>query len=611
MSNSKEAVIKFSGAPGKGLTFEEFDRKALSWARKQYGNAYAKPLWENTLPDISNLDLSDDLDYFVFEEHCEFVYDVLGHESAKHADTLYSSAKFWTKKWQLENRQRQYEKMFCYLETICEGEAERQLHVEGVDKTKGLRKHFFESFGSGQPDALLERVQRYLLLMPDSNGVAFPPRVNMVEKLNQLEEERNYLLRMCPKEKHKEYEEGKEATLVRNILHHLPAEYDDAVSGVRTLMKIREMIKTGDVSSITNLDDAVRINYDTSWIPPYAELRVGLVNAYMKMKKRWDQASTARGKAGHPVMMTLGDEKREKRCYGCGQFGHLRGDASCTAGKDDIWGGAPKAYLDKVQKRFGLTPNGSKRQAPSTSKQICPYWSSGDGYCKYAERCKFEHSGPQGGSKRGREFGSKGKGKRKGKGGGKGKGKSKGRGGGNRTPHRLTLMVQKKGVKFNEDKDTRISSMIVGARNQREDKHEGEESDVENDLYNLMRGHSVMMIAADSDESDNESEEDSDDEIQLSGGNSSMATERKSSEAVPEERSSAPSLTTPSASPQWGSMPTQVPTWGNNPLPDVRNEEWADEWREKGRAQDRRSRDQTMARGGSPPPKLDEEKQVH
>ncbi len=88
----------------------------------------------------------------------------------------------------------------------------------------------------------VESVRKYLLLMPDSNGVAFPPRVNMVENLNQLEEEREYLLRMCPKEKHKDYEEGKESTLVRNILHHLPVEYDDAVQNVRTLMKIREMI---------------------------------------------------------------------------------------------------------------------------------------------------------------------------------------------------------------------------------------------------------------------------------------------------------------------------------------------------------------------------------
>ena len=221
MANSKEAVIKFSGSPGKGLTFEEFDRKALSWARKQYGNAYAKPLWENTLPNIYDLDLSDALEEFVFHEHCEFVYDVLCHESAKYADTLYTSAKFWTIKWQVENRQRQYEKLFCYLETITEAEAERQLHELGVEKTKDIRKHFFERFGSGQPDTLVERVRKYLLLMPDRSGIAFPHRVNMVDKLNQLEEERNYLLRMCPKEKHKDYEEGKESTLVRNILHQL------------------------------------------------------------------------------------------------------------------------------------------------------------------------------------------------------------------------------------------------------------------------------------------------------------------------------------------------------------------------------------------------------
>jgi hypothetical protein len=38
---SKEDV-KFSGKPDKGLTFEEFDLKTLSWARKEYGNKYAK-----------------------------------------------------------------------------------------------------------------------------------------------------------------------------------------------------------------------------------------------------------------------------------------------------------------------------------------------------------------------------------------------------------------------------------------------------------------------------------------------------------------------------------------------------------------------------------------
>jgi hypothetical protein len=124
----------------------------------------------------------------------------------------------------LENRQRQYEKLFCFLETICEGEAERQLQAQGVEKTMEMRKHFFERFGSGQPQVLQERVRIYLLGMPDKHGVAFASRVNMPEKLDQLEEERNYLLRMCPKDKHKDYDEGKETTLVRLILNTLPAE---------------------------------------------------------------------------------------------------------------------------------------------------------------------------------------------------------------------------------------------------------------------------------------------------------------------------------------------------------------------------------------------------
>ncbi len=68
--------------------------------------------------------------------------------------------------------------------------------------------------------------------------------------------------------------------------------------------------------------------------------------------------------------MMIGSEGSEKTCYGCGKKGHLRGSAECQAGKDAIWGGAPKTYLDKVEKRFGQTPNNGKRplndgQAPT------------------------------------------------------------------------------------------------------------------------------------------------------------------------------------------------------------------------------------------------------
>jgi hypothetical protein len=256
---------------------------------------------------------------------------------------------------------------------------------------------------------LQERVRKYMLGMPDANGLAFPPRVNMVDKLDQLEEERNYLLRMCPKDKHKDYEEGKESTLVRNILNFLPAEYDDAVQNVRNLMKIREMVSSGDVNAITNLDDAIKINYDTSWLPPYAELRVGLVNAWMKFQRRWDESKGSRSKG--PVMV-VGEDGKEITCFGCGQVGHLRGSPDCKAGKDAVWGGAPKAYLDKIAKKFGTGPTPTKRCRAEESKPVCKFFQ--EGYCKYADRCNFAHEG-SGGSKRPHEAYGKGKGKAKAK----------------------------------------------------------------------------------------------------------------------------------------------------------------------------------------------------
>ncbi len=103
----------------------------------------------------------------------------------------------------------------------------------------------------------------------------------------------------------------------------------------------------------------------------------------------------------------------------------MKGANECKAGKDAVWGGAPKAYLEKIQKKFGKSPTSEKRPFTSDTKQPCPYWSSGDGYCRFAERCHFSHDGPQGGSKRARDIG---------KGKGKGSGKGKGRGISNSTP---------------------------------------------------------------------------------------------------------------------------------------------------------------------------------
>jgi hypothetical protein len=105
------------------------------------------------------------------------VYEVLALKSPKEADHLHQSDRFWTKKWQLEFRQRCWERIFCHLEEICSGEAARQLRKLGVKKMKSMRDFMFRRFGAGQPEVLQERVRLYLLGMPDSHGVAFSPRV--------------------------------------------------------------------------------------------------------------------------------------------------------------------------------------------------------------------------------------------------------------------------------------------------------------------------------------------------------------------------------------------------------------------------------------------------
>ncbi len=112
---AKETKETFSGKT-KEETFEVFDEKVLTWCRKRFGDFYAKGLWRNELQTIDDLDINDEEDNFTFDMHCARVYEVLAIKFPKEADHLYASDRFWTKKWQLEFRQRCRERVFCHLE---------------------------------------------------------------------------------------------------------------------------------------------------------------------------------------------------------------------------------------------------------------------------------------------------------------------------------------------------------------------------------------------------------------------------------------------------------------------------------------------------------------
>jgi hypothetical protein len=116
-AKSTDMKSLFSGK-ASGLSFDKFDEKVLSWGRKKFGEKYAKALWRNTLVNISDLNLEDELDKFTFEEHCQVVYDVIFNESPKYADSLLGTKRFESKKFQMELRQRLRERLFCHIETL-------------------------------------------------------------------------------------------------------------------------------------------------------------------------------------------------------------------------------------------------------------------------------------------------------------------------------------------------------------------------------------------------------------------------------------------------------------------------------------------------------------
>jgi hypothetical protein len=95
-------------------------------------------------------------------------------------------------------------------------------------------------------------------------------------------------------------------------------------------------------------------------------------------------------------------------------MGHVRGDSKCTAGASAVWKGAPEGFKRRLeggsknpnpQKKGGKGKGGStqrnagkRRTEVDTSKLPCHNWSRGNGFCKYAEACRYSHSGPKGGS---------------------------------------------------------------------------------------------------------------------------------------------------------------------------------------------------------------------
>ena len=72
------------------------------------------------------------------------------------------------------------------------------------------------------------------------------PDVNMDEKPNELEAERDWLWNACPVDKRESFEPASEGRLVRIAMDHVPKNYDDAVERAKAGVKLRKMLAGKD-----------------------------------------------------------------------------------------------------------------------------------------------------------------------------------------------------------------------------------------------------------------------------------------------------------------------------------------------------------------------------
>ena len=165
-------------------------------------------IWEDSLPDLETES--------GFNDHCHGVWDCINDRNATQGKGLWSiTSGFWSKKWQNKWRIKQYDRLFDKIESSVSGSAALEVANRGMERASKIRAHLMKQFGGAGED-LQARQDQFELGLPKTIGSpAFPPGVDMPEKLRQLEAERTALTRLCPRDKKQTYEYSKESTLVK------------------------------------------------------------------------------------------------------------------------------------------------------------------------------------------------------------------------------------------------------------------------------------------------------------------------------------------------------------------------------------------------------------
>ena len=240
------------------------------------------------------------------------VWEAINEQDSHRAKGLWDvSSGFWQKSWHSKWRRKQHDRLCDKVEASVKDSAALEVANLGMDKAEDLRAHLFKQFGRAGED-VHARQERFEAGMPaNAGGIPFYSGVDIVEKLRQLEAERVALYKLCPAGRKKDYEWGKESTLVKIVLRHLrPTEYSACVKSLVGDIKLKMDVKasipvwneeTGEYAvperTGQNTEDWDYRNYHEDWLPKWADLKSKLVSEYKE--KHFQNPGASKGKQGH------------------------------------------------------------------------------------------------------------------------------------------------------------------------------------------------------------------------------------------------------------------------------------------------------------------------
>ena len=424
--DTEDSKAKFTG--DDGLLWESFDREIGRWFQNKHGTQVGDMVWRNEFPALYGEGKLGGAD---FKGHCNIAWDSINDSNPSKAKHLYPmDSGFYERKWHEKWRKSTMERMYDHAESRSDGSAAIEIQDLGIENAEKARHHLMKQFGGAGED-VRAREERYSDGLPRSKGEpAFYKGIDMEMKLRELGAERTALYKMCHTEKRKEYEFGKETTLVKISMKYLRGtEYQRVVSDLLQEIKIERSVEArlptlnakGNLVMPKKIDaeqlaeDWDYRNYDEAWLLSWKDLRSKLVAAYKAKKFQKSSANNDRGGPINegvgkklPTMLTAaikdavssmlvpgygirpqppfnGKPGQGPTCWACGKQGHRRGDPQCSAGPNDVYKGAP----NRAKKRSAGAGNDGFKSGKGAG-QVCRFFQQ-HGKCKFGEKCKYSH----------------------------------------------------------------------------------------------------------------------------------------------------------------------------------------------------------------------------